>query len=141
MDIGADGLKAGDIGDGGFALVGTATQDGQRLIVVLNGLKTSADRLEETRKLFNYGFHSFDRRTLFEASAPVGYASVYGGAAGSTPLVSDRPIVLFVPRGESDKLVAKLVYTGPLAAPVEAGAPSRAAESVAGATCWSSTRR
>jgi serine-type D-Ala-D-Ala carboxypeptidase (penicillin-binding protein 5/6) len=35
--------------------------------------------------------------------------------------VADRPIALFVPRGESDKLVAKIVYTGPLAAPVEAG--------------------
>ncbi len=29
--------------------------------------------------------------------------------------------MLFAPRGESDKVVARVVYTGPLAAPVEAG--------------------
>ena len=61
MDLGADGLKAGDVGDGGFALVGTAVQDGQRLIVVVNGLKSATERAEEARKLFDWGFHSFDR--------------------------------------------------------------------------------
>ena len=121
MDIGADGLKAGDVADGGFALVGSAVQDGQRLIVVMNGLKSAAERVEEARKLFNYGFHDFDRRTLFQAGETVAAASVYGGEADEVPLVSDRPITLFVPRGESDKLVAKIVYTGPLPAPVEKG--------------------
>jgi serine-type D-Ala-D-Ala carboxypeptidase (penicillin-binding protein 5/6) len=121
MDLGADGLKAGDVADGGFALIGSAVQDNQRLIVVMNGLKSATDRAEEARKLVNYGFHSFDRRTLFDAGATVGAASVYGGEVDSVPLVSDAPIVLFVPRGESDKLIAKIVYTGPLAAPVEQG--------------------
>ncbi len=121
MDIGADGLKAGDTADGGFALVGSAVQDGQRLIVVINGMKSAAERLEEARKLFEDGFHAFDRRALFQAGETVGSASVYGGESDEVPLVSDRPIALFVARGESDKLVAKIVYTGPLAAPVEKG--------------------
>ena len=121
MGVGADGLKAADNGDGGFGLVGTAVQDGQRLIVVMYGLKSAGDRAEEARKLFDYGFHSFDRRTVFEAGQTVGEASVYGGQSGEVPLVSDRPIALFVPRGESHKLVAKIVYMGPLSAPVEKG--------------------
>ena len=120
MDVGADGLKAADVADGGFGLVGSAVQDNQRLIVVMNGLKSATERAEEARKLFNYGFHSFDRRTLYEAGDRVGAAAVYGGATDEVPLVADRSIQLFVPRGESDKLVAKIVYTGPLAAPVEA---------------------
>ncbi len=120
-DLGVDGLKAGDIGDGGYAVIATAVQDGQRLILVLNGLKSAADRLEETRKLLNYGFHSFERRQLFDAGATVGWASVYGGASGSAPLVSDKPVVLFVPRGDPAKLNAKIVYAGPLPAPVVAG--------------------
>jgi serine-type D-Ala-D-Ala carboxypeptidase (penicillin-binding protein 5/6) len=119
MDVGADGLKAGDVADGGFALVGSAVQENQRLIVVMNGLKSATERTEEARKLFNYGFHSFDRRTLYDAGDRVGAAAVYGGATDEVPLVADYPITLFVPRGESDKLVAKIVYTGPLAAPVE----------------------
>ena len=50
MDIGADGLKAADTGDGGFGLVGTAVQDGQRLIVVMYGLKSATERVEEAQK-------------------------------------------------------------------------------------------
>lgn len=121
MGIGADGLKAADLGDGGFGLVGTAVQDGQRLIVVMYGLKSATERLEEARKLFDYGFHSFDHRTVFEAGQTVGTASVYGGATGEVPLVSERPITLFAPRGESGKMIAKIVYDGPLAAPIAKG--------------------
>ena len=121
MGMGADGLKAADAGDGGFGLVGSAVQDGQRLILVMYGLKSAAERVEEARKLLDYGFHSFDRRTVFEAGQTVGNASVYGGELGEVALISERPISLFVPRGESDRLVAKIVYAGPLAAPVERG--------------------
>ena len=121
MDLGADGLKAADAADGGFGLVGSAVQDGQRLIVVVNDLNSATERAEEARKLLSYGFHSFDRRVLFQPGDKVGAASVYGGASEEVALVSERPIVLFAPRDESDKLVAKIVYTGPLAAPIEAG--------------------
>ncbi len=121
MDLGADGLKASDSADGGFGLVGSAVEDGARLIIVMYGLKSATDRTEEARKLLGYGFHSFDHRVVFQAGDTVGSASVYGGQSGETPLVSDRPIVLFTPRGESGKIVAKVVYMGPLAAPVEKG--------------------
>jgi D-alanyl-D-alanine carboxypeptidase (penicillin-binding protein 5/6) len=121
MDLGADGLKAADVADGGFGLVGSGVEDGERLIVVIYGLKTATERTEEARKLFSYGFHTFDRRTVFDAGATVGGASVYGGMSGEAPLVSDRPIVVFIPRGEDGKLTAKIVYTGPLVAPVEKG--------------------
>jgi D-alanyl-D-alanine carboxypeptidase (penicillin-binding protein 5/6) len=121
LDMGVDGLKAGDVADGSYAIIGSAVQDGQRIILVANGFKSAQERLEESRKLLGYGFHSFDRRTLFEAGATVGQASVYGGRSSEAPLVSDKPIVLFVPRGESDKLIGKIVYSGPLVAPVEPG--------------------
>ena len=121
MDLGADGVKAADVADGGFALVGAAVQDGWRLLIVTYGVKTATDRVEEARKLIGYGFHSFDRRTVWAADETIGAASVYGGASGDVPLVSDRPIVLFVPHGEHGNLVAKIVYDGPLAAPVEKG--------------------
>jgi D-alanyl-D-alanine carboxypeptidase (penicillin-binding protein 5/6) len=121
MDLGMDGLKAADVADGGFGFVGSAVQDGWRLLVVTYGVKTATERVEEVRKLIGYGFHSFDRRAAWAAGETVGKASVYGGAAGEAPLVSDRPIVLFVPHGENDKLTAKIVYTGPLVAPVAPG--------------------
>jgi len=121
MDLGADGLKTGEIAESGYGLVGSATQNGQRLIVVVNGLKTAADRAEEARKLLLWGFRSFDARTLFEPGEVVGAASVFGGAKSEATLLSDRPIKVFLTHGSDEKLSAKIVYQGPLVAPVAKG--------------------
>jgi D-alanyl-D-alanine carboxypeptidase (penicillin-binding protein 5/6) len=121
MDIGADGLKTGDIAESGFGLVGSAVQNGQRLIVVINGLKTASERAEEARKLFNWGFRAFEPRVLFQSGDVVGTASVYGGTHGEVELTVDQPAKVFLSRGGGDRLTAKIVYTGPLVAPVSAG--------------------
>jgi D-alanyl-D-alanine carboxypeptidase (penicillin-binding protein 5/6) len=121
MDLGADGLKTGDTAESGFGLVGSAIQNGQRLIVVVNGLKTAADRAEESRKLLDWGFRSFDARTLFEPGDVVGQAQVYGGAQGEVDLVTDRPVKVFAAHGSGERLTAKIVYQGPLVAPVAQG--------------------
>jgi D-alanyl-D-alanine carboxypeptidase (penicillin-binding protein 5/6) len=122
MSIGADGLLSGDSADGGFGLVGSAVEDGQRLVVVVNGLKTASERAEEARKLFNFGFHAFDPRLLFQPGETVGSASVYGGAQGRVELTPLTPVKIFIPHGSTERLLAKIVYTGPLEAPVAADA-------------------
>jgi D-alanyl-D-alanine carboxypeptidase (penicillin-binding protein 5/6) len=121
MDIGADGLKTGETADSGYGLVGSAVQNGQRLIVVVNGLKTAQERAEEARKLLQWGFRSFDPRTLFQAGDVIGAAQVYGGAKGDVDLVSPQPIKVFLTHGSDEHLTAKIVYQGPLVAPVEKG--------------------
>ncbi len=121
MNIGADGLKTGDTAESGFGLVGSAVQDGQRLIVVVNGLKTAADRAEEARKLLNWGFRAFDVRELYQPGDVVGRASVFGGEVDAVELTPEAPVKVFVPKAGADKLTAKIVYTGPPPAPVEAG--------------------
>jgi serine-type D-Ala-D-Ala carboxypeptidase (penicillin-binding protein 5/6) len=122
MGIGADGLKTGYITDSGYSLVGSTVQNGQRLIVVVTGLKTGKDREQEARKLLDFGYRAFESRDLFAANAIVGDAKVYGGAVGSVPLVSKVPVKILLPRGTTDKITARIVYNGPLMPPVEAGA-------------------
>jgi len=119
---GADGLKTGEAPEGGFSLIGSALQDGQRLIVVAAGLKTAPERGEEARKLLEWGFHSFEPRLLFQPGDVVGTASVFGGASSEVPLICDGPIKVFLTRGGQERLTAKIVYRGPLAAPVAADA-------------------
>jgi D-alanyl-D-alanine carboxypeptidase (penicillin-binding protein 5/6) len=121
MDLGADGLKTGELPESGFGLVGSAVEAGQRLVVVVNGLKTAADRAEESRKLISWGFRSFDARTLFAAGEVVGQAQVYGGAQGEVALVAEKPVKVFATHGSGEKLSAKMVYQGPLTAPVAEG--------------------
>jgi D-alanyl-D-alanine carboxypeptidase (penicillin-binding protein 5/6) len=121
MGIGADGLKTGYVKEAGYGLVGSAVQNNLRLIVVVNGNKTIRDRSDEARKLLEWGFRGFESRLLFAEGEVVGEAKLYGGASGRVPLTGERPIRLLVPRGTADKLVARLVYTGPVLAPVEKG--------------------
>jgi D-alanyl-D-alanine carboxypeptidase (penicillin-binding protein 5/6) len=122
MDIGADGLKTGNIDDAGFGLVGSAVQNGQRLIVVVNGLKTARDRASEGRKLLEWGFRAFEPRRIFAEGEIVGEASVYGGEKGRVALKAKGPISLLLPRGSSDRISARIVYRGPLTVPVQEGA-------------------
>lgn len=121
MNIGADGLKTGDIAESGFGLVGSALQDGRRLIVVVNGLRTARDRADEAQKLLGWGFRAFDRKALFAAGEPVGTARVFGGTQGDVPLVADGAVTLLVPRESGNPLAGRIVYEGPLVAPVEQG--------------------
>ncbi|BCB19875.1 D-alanyl-D-alanine carboxypeptidase family protein [Bosea sp. ANAM02] len=122
MDIGADGLKTGNLDESGFGLVGSAVQNDQRLIVVVNGLKTGRDRANEARKLLEWGFRAFERRQLFAAGETVGEASVYGGEKGRVALRSKAAVSLLLPRGGSERLAARIIYRGPLSVPVQEGA-------------------
>lgn len=121
MNIGADGLKTGNIEDSGFGLVGSAIEQGQRLIVVVNGLKTGRDRAEESRKLLNWGMRAFDHKPLFAKGETIGSVPVYGGANGRVELVADNPIKVMIPRGASERLSGRIVFTGPIVAPVREG--------------------
>lgn len=121
MSIGADGLKTGNIEKNDFGLVGSAVEDGRRLIVAVYGAKTAKERAEEARKLLQWGFRNFEAKDLFKAGEPVGPAQVYGGTKGSIELVSKTDVKVLLPRSSSEKLSGKIVYEGPVIAPVEAG--------------------
>ena len=123
MDIGADGLKTGFTKEAGYGLVGSAVQNGLRLIVVVNGLKTAKERGEDAKKLLEWGFRSFEQRVLFAQGQAVGSAKVFGGASGHVPLVANGQVRVMMPKAGGDRLIARIVYTGPVAAPVTAGQP------------------
>jgi D-alanyl-D-alanine carboxypeptidase (penicillin-binding protein 5/6) len=118
---GADGLKTGYTKEGGYGMVGSAVQNDTRLIVVVNGLEDSEDRANEAKKMLEWGFRSFETRTLFAANQPVGYAKVFGGDSRSVKLASPDPIKVMVTKNGNDKLIARVVYNGPVRAPIQAG--------------------
>ena len=120
---GADGLKTGYTKEGGYGMVGSAVQNGLRLIVVVNGLEDPDDRASEAKKMLEWGFRNFEARTLFAPQQPVGYAKVFGGESRSVKLASPQPIKVMVQKNGSDKLIARVVYNGPVRAPVESGQP------------------
>ena len=118
---GADGLKTGYTKEGGYGMVGSAVQNDTRLIVVVNGLEDPDDRATEAKKMLEWGFRNFETRTLFAANQPIGYAKMFGGDSRSVRLASPEPIKVMVPKNGSEKLIARVIYSGPVRAPVAAG--------------------
>jgi serine-type D-Ala-D-Ala carboxypeptidase (penicillin-binding protein 5/6) len=96
-------------------------QNGTRLIVVINGLDDPDDRASEAKKMLEWGFRNFEFRTLFAADQPIGYAKVFGGESRSVKVASRDPVRVMVQKNGSDKLIARLVYSGPVRAPIEPG--------------------
>jgi D-alanyl-D-alanine carboxypeptidase (penicillin-binding protein 5/6) len=121
MGIGADGLKTGETSEAGFNLVGSSVQDNLRLIVVVMGTKSEKERADEARKMLDWGFHSFESRVLFAEGQTVGEAKVFGGAASYVPLVGPGIVRVMVPKSGGERLLARIVYNGPVPAPVVKG--------------------
>ena len=121
MNIGADGLKTGFIKEAGYGLVGSAVQNGMRLIVVVMGAKTEKERAEEGKRLLEWGFHNFESEVLFAEGQTIADAKLYGGERGSVPLMADRVVDLMVSKVAQNKIIARVVYTGPVRAPVQQG--------------------
>lgn len=118
--IGVDGLKTGHIKESGYGITVSAIRNTQRLVLVLGGLQSERDREAEARKLLDWAFRSFHQVTAFENGEIVGEADVYGGVKSRVALKAQGPIRVLIARTAGDALKARIVYEGPIMAPVEA---------------------
>ncbi|KRB20133.1 MULTISPECIES: D-alanyl-D-alanine carboxypeptidase family protein [Mesorhizobium] len=123
MDIGADGLAVGASEASGFGIVASASHNGARVVAAMSGFANDKERAEEARKLLDWGARSFEKTEIFAKDEVVGEAQVFGGAKSGVTLKAKGPIAIFLPITNRDKLTARIVYNGPVAAPVEEGQP------------------
>jgi D-alanyl-D-alanine carboxypeptidase (penicillin-binding protein 5/6) len=122
MDVGADGLFTGAINnETGFGLVGSAVQNDQRLILVVYGAKSAKERADEARKIFLWGFHSFDSRTLFADGETIGELSLYGGARSTVAVRAAGAVKILLQKGSQERVQGHILYRGPLRAPIREG--------------------
>jgi D-alanyl-D-alanine carboxypeptidase (penicillin-binding protein 5/6) len=120
-DFGVDGLKTGHTEKAGYGLTASAVREGRRLIMVLAGLEGPADRARESERLLEHGFRDFKNYQLFARGDSVDHADVWLGSTGTVPLVvQDDVWVSLTPEGRRD-LEVKVVYDGPIPAPVADG--------------------
>lgn len=118
---GADGLKTGHTSAAGYGFVGSAVRDGRRLVLVVNGLNSKRERANESAKLIEWGFRTFDNYALFKAGETVDMADVWLGDAGKIPLVIDRDVILSLSRQGRANMKAVVSYDGPISAPISKG--------------------
>jgi serine-type D-Ala-D-Ala carboxypeptidase (penicillin-binding protein 5/6) len=118
---GADGLKTGHTEEAGYGFTGSAIQNGRRLLMVVAGLPTFDGRIAESVNFMDWGFKAWQSRPLFRKGVVVETAPVQLGSASSVSLVAPRDMAVTFPSASAGQFSVKVVYTGPIKAPIAKG--------------------
>jgi D-alanyl-D-alanine carboxypeptidase (penicillin-binding protein 5/6) len=103
---GLDGLKTGHTSEAGYCFTGTAKRNDTRLISVIMGAKSEADRFIETRKLMDYGFVKFERKQIVSKNHSYSNFSdvaIVDGVKVNQEVVTKTGLKLLVEKGHSIK--------------------------------------
>ena len=120
-NMSADGLKTGHTEAAGYGLVGSAKRGDQRLILVVNGLKSVNQRSRESERLINWAFREFGTYALFKAGEVVSDAGVWLGVEETVPLVLPDGLTVIMSRKSRQDMKVSVSYRGPLNAPIAKG--------------------
>jgi D-alanyl-D-alanine carboxypeptidase (penicillin-binding protein 5/6) len=119
---GADGLKTGHTAEAGYGFTGSAEQNGRRLVLVVAGLKSWDERVQESVRLMNWGFQAWTAKPLFQSGAKVGTARVQLGDDSEVDLIAPRNLAVTIPAGlASGQTRMRIRYQGPVKAPIAKG--------------------
>ena len=118
---GADGLKTGHTVESGYGLVGSAYRDGQRVVMVLNGMKSMKQRSSESRRLIDLMFREFKLYRFYDKGQPVDRANVWLGTKNKIDLVLEEPLHLVMARSDRRKMKVSVNWNDPVPAPITAG--------------------
>jgi len=118
---GADGLKTGHTEESGYGLVASAEREGERRIVVFNGMESNRARADESERLMRAAFTEFSTVDLVQAGDVLGESEVYLGVAPRVELRAAEDLSFGLHRRDRDGITAELVYEAPLHAPVQEG--------------------
>ena len=118
---GADGLKTGHTEESGYGLVGSAVRDGQRVVMVLNGMDSMKQRSTESRRLIDLIFREYKSYQFFKQGQPVDQANVWLGTAPQVDLVLDAPLKMLLSRKDRQAMEISLQWLDPVPAPIRTG--------------------
>lgn len=122
-NFGADGLKTGHTERSGYGLAASMERNGRRVVIVLHGLKSVKLRTKRSMAVMNWAFREFKNYSFFKQGDTVEQADVWLGEQDTVPLTVERDLVMTLPRKARRKLKAKVVYNGPIPAPIAKGTP------------------
>lgn len=124
---GLDGLKTGHTDEAGYCFTGTAERNGFRLISVVMGTDSEDERFAQTRKLLDYGFNTFEKKTLFPAKTELDTlkkVNIKKGVETEVSLVTEKGIEFIVKKDAKEdefKTEAKAASETKLVAPIKKG--------------------
>ena len=119
---GADGLKTGHTEEAGYGFTGSAEQNGRRLVMVLAGMTSWNQRVNDSVRFMEWGFRAWQAKPVVKQGRKVADAAVQLGDASTVGLVAPRNLTVTLPAGMTPQMQGKVVYQGPIKAPIKAGA-------------------
>ena len=121
LDIGADGLKTGHTAAAGYGVVGSATRNGRRIVLMISGLSSDEERAREAEKLVNWAFRQFLEKKILEAGEEAGEIDVWLGKADKVGLEIANDVDLLLPIEALSGLKGEIQLREPVEAPIEKG--------------------
>ncbi len=121
-NIGCDGIKTGSSSVAGYGMVASCIQDGKRLILVINGLKSMQARANEATKLITWGFRSFVNKEIATQGKVIGDIPVTYGETNFVTVVVPTKRVITIPRAFENTLKTSIEVFPTIEAPVAMGA-------------------
>ncbi len=118
---GADGIKTGHTDEAGYGFTGSADQGGRRIVMVVAGIDSFNHRIEESVKFMDWGFKAWEAKPIVAAGKRIDMAEVQMGSDSEVGLVAPRNISVTLPTGSAANLSLKVVYDGPVKAPIAKG--------------------
>ena len=117
-NMGADGIKTGYLAVERYSLASSLIRNGRRLIAVGSGFETKNSRSRESSKLLIYGLTSFDLIEISKKDQPFGSVDVWLGKENVVNVYTKEDIYKVINKGQKKKLKAKIIYEGPIEAPI-----------------------
>jgi D-alanyl-D-alanine carboxypeptidase (penicillin-binding protein 5/6) len=104
---GVDGMKTGFIDAAGYNFTGTVKRGEQRFISVVMDTSSKSARFNETAKMYDYGFATFEKKTVLAPKSvveTVKTVKIKKGKKKSLPVVTDKDITFMVKKGAEPKI-------------------------------------
>ena len=118
-NIGADGIKTGYLAVERYSLASSLKRKGRRLIAVGSGFETKNSRSRESSRLLTYGLTNFDLVEISKSNEPIGKVDIWLGKKNFVKVYTNEDIFKIIKKGQKKKLKIKMVYTGPIEAPIK----------------------
>ena len=117
--IGADGIKTGFLSYEKYSLASSIKRNNRRLIAVGSGFKTRNERSKESQKLLTWGLTNFDTVEIAKKENDILELDVWLGQNDRVGVYSNSDIYKTIKKARLKKLEVKLIYDGPIEAPIK----------------------
>jgi D-alanyl-D-alanine carboxypeptidase (penicillin-binding protein 5/6) len=117
-NIGVDGIKTGYLAYEKYSLASSIKKKNRRLIAVASGFASKNDRSKQSLKLLTWGLTKFETIKIAEKNQTFANIDVWQGKKNKISVYLNNDIYKTIPKAKKKYLKAKIIYEGPIAAPI-----------------------